>query len=282
MDESTAKVKRTDMHRLEMAMRKGASTVALLALTLTIVNCGRCGGDLFPEGVTEQCTNGIDDDENGKIDCADENCAGVFVCLDNLEHCYNGFDDDGNGQIDCNDDKCASATICLNSFENCSNGTDDDGDGTIDCADSSCANTRACVSNGEDCGDGQDNDNDGDADCDDATSAFPSSKPTCTSDLDGETCAASSSSTFSSATQRFASSTNHARAVSYPPTTRSSDDTASDSPNNSTPSSVMTCENIASPVLGSSSNRWTERVPCSPTASQPLAVARFAPKLRVI
>ncbi len=58
-----------------------------------------------------------------------------------FEICGNGIDDDGNGLIDCAD----PVAICYifgdcSTETNCQNGIDDDGDGTIDYYDSDCAN----------------------------------------------------------------------------------------------------------------------------------------------
>ncbi len=51
------------------------------------------------------------------------------------EICSNGIDDDGDGLIDCDDPDCTLSTDC---GEICDNGIDDDGDGFIDGADSEC------------------------------------------------------------------------------------------------------------------------------------------------
>ncbi|MEK7131701.1 MAG: hypothetical protein AAB797_03145 [Patescibacteria group bacterium] len=52
----------------------------------------------------EICGNGLDDDANGKIDCADSACAGYSGCGAGagtfIPVCNNGADDDGDGKID--------------------------------------------------------------------------------------------------------------------------------------------------------------------------------------
>ncbi len=49
----------------------------------------------------EICNNGIDDDGNGKIDCADSACSGYSGCAAiHVPACSNGLDDDGDGKID--------------------------------------------------------------------------------------------------------------------------------------------------------------------------------------
>ena len=85
----------------------------------------------------EICDNGIDDDGNGLIDCADrDNCQFNSACL-NKEICNNGKDDDGDGFIDCFDGDCGNSTSCEVEAD-CGNGIDDDGDGFYDSYDGDC------------------------------------------------------------------------------------------------------------------------------------------------
>jgi hypothetical protein len=139
---------------------------ALAATSLSCVNT---------VNIPETCNNNIDDDENGQLDCADEQCVGTPECT---EVCNNGLDEDVDGNADCADDDCDGALNCiLGSSEICNNGSDDDGDGKIDCQDESCAIAANCVQNlGENCNNGADDDNDGQADCQD-TDCF--SAPNC-------------------------------------------------------------------------------------------------------
>jgi hypothetical protein len=58
----------------------------------------------------EICDNGIDDNGNGLIDCADPECAGDPACA--REICDNGIDDNGNGLIDCADPQCQDDPAC--------------------------------------------------------------------------------------------------------------------------------------------------------------------------
>lgn len=68
-----------------------------------------CVGDTPTGGGVEECTNTIDDDADGLIDCDDSDCSmhssctSVFVCAD-------GLDNDGDGAIDLGDAGCASVT----------------------------------------------------------------------------------------------------------------------------------------------------------------------------
>ena len=131
-----------------------------------------------PPAPVELCTNGVDDDGDGLVDCADPDCdndpacatlvltppekigtppvedAGTPPVEDSgtppVEQCTNGVDDDGDQLVDCADPDCAQNEACLPTppppppAENCSNGKDDDGDELVDCADPDCANDRAC------------------------------------------------------------------------------------------------------------------------------------------
>jgi len=64
----------------------------------------------------EMCTNGIDDDNNGEVDCADINqCASNAKCEKKEVSCSDNFDNDADGSVDCNDDDCNG--IC--SQKNC-------------------------------------------------------------------------------------------------------------------------------------------------------------------
>jgi hypothetical protein len=119
-----------------------------------------------PLEIPEDCQNGVDDNEDGAEDCADEQCVGTPECT---EVCNNGLDEDQDGAADCADNDCDGALNCiLNSNEICNNGTDDDNDGKIDCLDESCATAANCVQNlTEDCDNNDDDDNDGLTDCQD-------------------------------------------------------------------------------------------------------------------
>ena len=66
-----------------------------------------------------------------------------------VENCTNGVDDDGDGFIDCEDTDCDQDPACTAPpVENCTNGTDDDGDGLADCSDPDCSNDPSCVTSG--------------------------------------------------------------------------------------------------------------------------------------
>jgi hypothetical protein len=139
---------------------------------------GSCGGQVLP--LAEACADGLDNDCDNLVDCADPQCA--------TRACATG---------------AASAKTCFNSscqcvfngavstVEVCNDGVDNTCDSVVDCAQASCAN-QACGANGKQCvgttcscvvdggtaeasevscGDSRDNDCDGLVDCQDSSCA---------------------------------------------------------------------------------------------------------------
>ena len=66
------------------------------------------------------------------------------MCNPGTEICDNGLDDNGDGYVDCAEEDCVDVAACI--AEQCDNGLDDNGDGTVDCADPSCFTDGNCVS----------------------------------------------------------------------------------------------------------------------------------------
>lgn len=117
------------------------------------------------ESSDELCSNGVDDDESGYLDCDDFWCRDsvtVTVCdaLENTaELCSNGVDDVESplgkprydGLVDCADPDCLknpALSVCPPltwelGAANCSDGSDNDGDGLVDCADPDCLHAGA-------------------------------------------------------------------------------------------------------------------------------------------
>lgn len=52
------------------------------------------------------CFNNLDDDNDGRFDCADPDCRRNGACFEHYEDCENGVDDNGNDRIDCEDVLC--------------------------------------------------------------------------------------------------------------------------------------------------------------------------------
>jgi len=121
------------------------------------------------------CTNGLDDDGDGKIDCLDEDCCLFALCPSRTNEaandklcCANGLDDDRDGLVDAADPQCFFEP------EICDDGIDNDLDGFVDCWDPDCCNdTAACpiyltdegANAGTCCANLRDDDSDASVDC---------------------------------------------------------------------------------------------------------------------
>lgn len=100
------------------------------------------------QDVETACNNQMDEDNDGKVDCDDSDCARDPACNQvAMEICGNNIDDDNNGKTDCDDPVCAVQAECKDALpkESCENGIDDDGDGQADCLDTDCANQSVCM-----------------------------------------------------------------------------------------------------------------------------------------
>ncbi len=80
-------------------------------------------GAIMPPSAAEICTDGLDNDGDGRVDCADEECAEAEACaavdvygappMPVSENCTDGFDNDGDGRVDCDDEECATKGACV-------------------------------------------------------------------------------------------------------------------------------------------------------------------------
>lgn len=84
------------------------------------------------------CTNGLDDDSDGRLDGCDDDCAYLGLCREG--DCADGVDAEGDGLVDCEDGECAEDPACYE--VDCRDGADGDSDGAIDCDDEDCWNGR--------------------------------------------------------------------------------------------------------------------------------------------
>ncbi len=92
-----------------------------------------------------RCGDGVDNDEDGDADCADEDCAGPSCD----EICDNLLDDDLDGAPDCQDSGCVGHPYCLENgthdgVDHCTDLHDNDIDAQVDCADLDCHGDPAC------------------------------------------------------------------------------------------------------------------------------------------
>ena len=151
--------------------------------------------DLPREAGNARCSDGVDNDMDGRTDCEESSCnaEGIVVCADGVAVeptpseseittlanaiCDDGMDNDENTFTDCGDFGCSQeplVTVCgsENSDELCSDGMDNDENGFMDCMDFSCSRSPfVTVCNIEntsaECDDNMDNDGNGFKDCDD-------------------------------------------------------------------------------------------------------------------
>ncbi|MBU1069360.1 lamin tail domain-containing protein, partial [Myxococcota bacterium] len=104
---------------------------------------------------TEICNDGIDNDSDTIIDCADTDCLGQTgslgeVCEATETTCDDGFDNDRDGTTDCADPNCAGlmgpggVNCDAGTVEDCTTPEDDDGDTFVNCMDLDCAMHASC------------------------------------------------------------------------------------------------------------------------------------------
>jgi len=93
-----------------------------------------------PMETETSCTNGIDEDGNGLVDCDDSVCSDTEVCR---AGCFDGVDNNADGATDCDSWSCTGSEACL-SITGCSDGEDNDENGLIDCDDPACAGSPDC------------------------------------------------------------------------------------------------------------------------------------------
>ena len=114
----------------------------ILGLTLLggLIACnGQGEGEIDPDRPERACADGVDNDQDGLTDCADDDCAGDCEGSGDPEVCDDGSDNDGDGLADCEDSDCSDE--CL---ETCDDGEDNDADGLVDCDDDECADVTPC------------------------------------------------------------------------------------------------------------------------------------------
>ena len=103
----------------------------------------------------EQCADGIDNDGDVYVDCADPDCAAQGKCATCLlggpgkpefgaGACTDGLDNDCDGTTDCNDDDCSASDYYITE---CCNGADENDNGIPDDFNCRCASDADCPQN---------------------------------------------------------------------------------------------------------------------------------------
>jgi cysteine-rich repeat protein len=114
-----------------------------LLLVLALLGLSACTA----EEANDACDNGFDDDDDGRVDCADESCAFSSLCddcgngrTDAGEDCDDGNDVDGDGcDSRCQSDLCGDGVV--DPDEDCDDGNDDVGDGCDGCRRGTCGDS---------------------------------------------------------------------------------------------------------------------------------------------
>ena len=178
----------------------------LLIVFTLLLSTGLCACEentrwLTPEDSPERCKDGIDNDDNGKTDCQDEQCKQFDHCKspvnpvpENTEElCKDGIDNDSNQKTDCQDESCKQFDNCKppkvpvpeDTEDLCKDGIDNDSNQKTDCDEDACKKYEYCTESAESepentlelCTDGIDNDQNGKKDClDDSCKEFESCK----------------------------------------------------------------------------------------------------------
>jgi subtilisin-like proprotein convertase family protein len=116
-----AGVPTTGTWSLQVADDLSADTGSLVNYQLLFCQCDAASGDC--EVGEFACRNGVDDDGDGLVDCAEASCASDAMCVPppvSEEVCNDGVDDDGDGNTDCADSDCGWVCNALGSV--CSTG----------------------------------------------------------------------------------------------------------------------------------------------------------------
>jgi hypothetical protein len=103
----------TDASNVCVTSWDAAATVCAAATGNAASECGGDGCCTNPPPPPEVCNDTADNDEDGKADCLDEDCASDPICTPPVvEICNNNEDDDGDMMWDCQDPDCANDPAC--------------------------------------------------------------------------------------------------------------------------------------------------------------------------
>ena len=128
-----------------------------------------------PGPAKPQCSDGVDNDSDGKVDSADPGCSSATDTSEapdpsGTPQCSDGRDNDNDGKVDADDPGCTGPTDTSEAdgaaAPQCSDGRDNDNDGKVDDADPGCSGPTDTTESPDpsttaQCSDKVDNDGDG-------------------------------------------------------------------------------------------------------------------------
>jgi len=94
-------------------MKTVRRVLTLAFVGLLFIGCGDDDATTSVPSIETSCSDGIDNDQDGQIDCADGDCAGNAACPTTETSCSDGVDNDNDGLIDCLDGDCATDPACV-------------------------------------------------------------------------------------------------------------------------------------------------------------------------
>ena len=96
--------------------QKGTANYATTAKTTVKVSANTTMTAVYAAASSTEtnCTDGLDNDGDGKIDCADSDCAANPACVTGTKEtsCKDGLDNDSDGKTDCSDSDCTADAAC--------------------------------------------------------------------------------------------------------------------------------------------------------------------------
>ncbi len=135
-----------------MRSARAWAVVIVVGLSLSCSIFTEFDPDLHTENFLETCSDGVDNDVDGFVDCKDPGCSEQDHCKESSDAtCTDGKDNDQDGYIDCKDDSCCPYAKCFQDStcgektrQACTDGADNNVNKLTDCADFSCAAIAEC------------------------------------------------------------------------------------------------------------------------------------------
>jgi hypothetical protein len=100
-------------------VRRRLGTSFVSASVAGAVALAACTTPRIHEDTPAACSNGVDDDGNGLVDCADPGCFPTEACERTAATCRDGIDNDANGLTDCEQPSCRDGGFCASFVSGC-------------------------------------------------------------------------------------------------------------------------------------------------------------------